>query len=145
MKTKNSIKEKRTWKFYLFAFIMFGGFVMSISEFNKARALDQTGISVEGDVIRLFKTSRSSMGSPIVVFKTKTDQKMTVKPPDMIGGMYKKGQKVTILYDAENPAFARIDSFYGLYVQSLGSFGIYGLLTIVIYRVFFRKRKPKRY
>ncbi len=68
---------------------------------------------------------------------------MKVKPPDVIGGMYKKGQKVPILYDVENPEFARINSFYGLYIQSLGSFVIFGLIGFVVYRVFFRRKKIK--
>lgn len=84
-------------------------------EFLKIRYLSEKGIRTEGKVVGVDKLHRKSLGQPIIVFKHKNGQPVKKVFDDPLGGLYKVGEIVPVLYDPEKPLIAKINTHYGMY------------------------------
>lgn len=127
---------------YIVAIIV--GVVMIIFVLNASRKqnkIKKTGLITEGIVFELLNDASSSFNvrHPVIRFLTLNEQWITETANiGLSPGFYKKGQKVTVIYDPNDPKQFIIDSKIGsriIYaIIILGSllilFGTYKLISI---------------
>ena len=96
--------------------ILFLGIVMvviALHLYHKRNRIKKNGLKTEGVVYELFNNPSSSINTrnPVIRFLT-MDQQWITEASDigMFPGFYKKGQKVSVVYDRENPKQFIIDS-----------------------------------
>lgn len=122
-------------------FPLVGGLLFAIGAFLFIRTRIFLGKAqeVQGTVVEMVWSSSSDGGggySPVYQFRTISGQMITVKdslsssPP-----MFQVGQTIDVLYDPENPQYARIKKFWSLYFVTIllcGMGFIFGGVGIVL-------------
>jgi hypothetical protein len=138
------LKSKKTAKlvklvFFGFGFIWiaFGAFFFIDAKFFSSKAYKGTGTVVELKKVRRLSTSSSGSPShvttyyPVVRYQTKNGKNVTfTSSSGSYPAPYKRGDRVTILYDPENPRKARIKSFSSMWLAPILGFGIGGILFV---------------
>ncbi|MCG2618195.1 DUF3592 domain-containing protein [Terrimonas sp. NA20] len=106
---------------------------IAIKTLRKHNKLKKTGITTEGVVYDVLKEADSSFNFsyPIIRFTTLTQEWITETANiGTLPGFYKKGQKVTVIYDQNSPKEFTLDSKTIRFILLL--FLIIGLLTTTL-------------
>ena len=136
MKSKKTAKLVKLVFFgFGFIWIAFGAFFFIDAKFFSSKAYKATGTVVELKKVRRLSTSSSGSTShvttyyPVVRYQTKNGKNVTfTSSSGSYPSPYKRGDRVTLLYDPENPQKARIESFSSMWLAPILGFGIGGIL-----------------
>jgi len=146
-----------TWVFVVaivFLLIGLGALPGSVYFYVKEKQFEKMAVSAPGVVIDLIKKERRSdnnrrtlVYAPIVQFVDQNGNTQEYhsphgsNPPD-----YKRGDKVMILYEPDNPEFAKMDDWQRyIWVIILGIFGIaFSLSSALMWWLVVRSRKQQR-
>lgn len=99
------------------ALVGFCFLIIGIHKSKKSSDLKNNGIKVEGVIYSLEQDRRSGIYYPVVRFRTKENRWITKKlnfgtnPPQ-----YAEGEKVSVLYDPDDPENVDFDSSFNLTV-----------------------------
>ena len=117
--------------------------ILSLSFFHKLNSLKNTGRTTDGIVYELSDAQNTSFNFSYPVIRFLTLKQEWITEPTKIGmfpGFYKKGQKVTVVYDEVNPKQFIIDSRINkaiVYIFLIAGctlllIGIYNLVGVVL-------------
>lgn len=105
-----------------------------IAQKRKTTKLLKNGIKAEGDVIELVPsgfTRNSNFYYPVIRFKTLTKESITHKYDIAFSyRVYKIGDKLTLIYEQENPAYFMVDDKRSKTAGTL--FMVFGIIVLVI-------------
>ena len=138
------MKSKKTAKLVKLIFFGFGNIwiAFGVFFFIDAKLFSSESYSATGTVVELKKVRRLSNSTsrstshvttyyPVVRYQTKNGKNVTfTSSSGSYPSPYKRGDRVTILYDPENPKKARIKSFRSLWLAPILCFGIGGILIL---------------
>ena len=138
MKSKKNAKLVKLVFFgFGFIWIAFGAFFFIDAKFFSSKGYEATGTVVDLKKVRRLSTSSSGSTShvttyyPVVRYQTKEGKNVTFTSlSGSYPAPYKRGDRVTILYDPENLKRARIKSFSSMWLAPILGFGIGGILFV---------------
>ena len=118
-----------------FIWIAFGAFFFINTKFFSSKSYRAAGTVVELKEVQRSSTSTSKSSSisfyPVVRYETEGGKHVSfTSSSGSYPSPYKRGDRVTVLYDPKNPQKARIMSFRSMWLAPVLCFGIGGIMLL---------------
>lgn len=137
---------------WIFIFIAIVDFTISFFVYRHAQTFVQTASRAQATITKMEEREGSDHGTafyPVFTFKDSSGQDQEVySSSGQYPPAYKVGDKVTVLYQPDDPRHAKIDAFLDLWMWPvlLGIFGLFELFIAIVQfvAVFFIGRYESR-